>query len=104
MTFEMPPKQKISMSASLDAQRQALRQQLRQQRAVLALQLSPPEVHADYPRSKTMRFLMQRPSLVKSVLAMLMPFVLRARIFKSATTVMLLKSVVQAALAARQKP
>jgi hypothetical protein len=42
-------------------QRQRLRRRLQAQRQVIALQLES-AVHGSYPRSRTMRFLTQRPA------------------------------------------
>jgi len=51
--------------ASLVEQRQSLRRRLQAQRQVIAQQLAQESgMNAGYPRSRTMRFLTQRPALV----------------------------------------
>jgi hypothetical protein len=55
---------------SLLEQRQNLRLRLQAQRQVIARQLEPDSaVSGSYPRSRTMRFLTQRPALIIRVLA-----------------------------------
>lgn len=50
---------------SLVEQRQSLRRQLQAQRQVIAQQLGQESgMNAGYPRSRTMRFLTQRPALI----------------------------------------
>jgi hypothetical protein len=50
---------------SLVEQRQGLRRQLQAQRQVIAQQLGQESgMNAGYPRSRTMRFLTQRPALI----------------------------------------
>jgi hypothetical protein len=50
---------------SLVEQRQSLRRQLQAQRQVIAQQLGRESgMKASYPRSRTMRFLTQRPALI----------------------------------------
>ena len=54
---------------SLLEQRQSLRLQLQAQRQLIARQLGPDSaVSRSYPRSRTMRFLTQRPALILRVL------------------------------------
>jgi hypothetical protein len=50
---------------SLVERRQSLRRRLQTQREVIALQLGPESgMNGSYPRSRTMRFLTQRPALI----------------------------------------
>jgi len=50
---------------SLVERRQSLRRRLQTQREVIALQLGPESgMKGSYPRSRTMRFLTQRPALI----------------------------------------
>ncbi len=55
---------------SLQQQRLALRAQMANQRQVIVLQLGPEQTESAqlYPRSKIMRFLTQRPELMKKLL------------------------------------
>lgn len=57
---------------SLQQQRFALRAQLASQRLVIESQLGPIPTESTrlYPRSKTMRFLTQRPELMKKLLGL----------------------------------
>ena len=65
--------------ASLVEQRQSLRRRLQAQRQVIAHQLAQESgMNAGYPRSRTMRFLTQRPALVIRLLVGLATL-LRAR-------------------------
>ena len=65
--------------ASLVEQRQSLRRRLQAQRQVIAQQLAQESgMNAGYPRSRTMRFLTQRPALVIRLLVGLATL-LRAR-------------------------
>ena len=53
---------------SLGEQRLTLRQRLQAQRQVIADQLDPARIIVSgFPRSKTMRFLMQRPTLAATL-------------------------------------
>lgn len=53
---------------ALSEQKAALRQQLRVQRARIEQRIEPAEPPDDeFPRSKTMRFLMQRPQLLSTL-------------------------------------
>jgi hypothetical protein len=55
---------------SLVEQRQSLCRQLQAQRQVIALQLGPESgLHGRYPRSRTMRFVTQRPAAIIRLLA-----------------------------------
>lgn len=62
----------VHAEQSLQQQRLLLREQLTTQRQVLALKLGPVPTESTrfYPRSKTMRFLMQRPELMKKLLGL----------------------------------
>jgi hypothetical protein len=63
---------------SLLEQRQGLRRRLRDQRQVIALKLGPDSgMHGGYPRSRTMRFLTQRPALTVRLLVGLATLLLR---------------------------
>jgi hypothetical protein len=54
---------------SLVEQRQSLRRRLQAQRQVIAQQLGQESgINGSYPRSRTMRFLTQRPALIIRVL------------------------------------
>ena len=54
-----------SADTSLVEQRQSLRRRLQAQRQVIAQQLAQESgMNASYPRSRTMRFLTQRPALI----------------------------------------
>lgn len=65
--------------ASLVEQRQSLRRRLQAQRQVIAQQLGQESgMNAGYPRSRTMRFLTQRPALIIRLLVGLATL-LRAR-------------------------
>lgn len=57
---------------SLAQQRILLRQQMASQRLIIESQLGPVRTENTrlYPRSKTMRFLMQRPELMKKLLGL----------------------------------
>lgn len=57
---------------SLKQQRLVLRQQMTSQRLIIESQLGPLQTENTglYPRSKTMRFMMQRPELMKKLLGL----------------------------------
>lgn len=59
-----------TIAISLVEQRQSLCRQLQAQRQVIALQLGPESGrHDSYPRSRTMRFVTQRPAAIIRLLA-----------------------------------
>ena len=65
-------------------QRQALRGRLQAQRAQIMRQLDPATATGSkYPRSMTMRFLIQRPALTFKLLAGLASLLLGSRFFRS---------------------
>jgi hypothetical protein len=79
-------------------QRQALREKMLAQRELIARQLgSAPEVTSGYPRSKTMRFLTQRPGLVVTLLAEGAALLVGARYAKSMTAVMAMARIMRSA-------
>ena len=68
---------------SLREQRESLRLQLRAQRQRIALRIDPPPVTpSDFPRSKTMRFLMQRPQLLATLGSIVAAKLVGPRAFK----------------------
>lgn len=70
---------------SLIQQRILLREQMASQRRLIEFQLGPVPVERSqsYPRSNTMRFLTQRPELMKKLLGQLTGLVISASFLKS---------------------
>ncbi len=70
---------------SLAQQRVLLREQMASQRQLIEFQLGPvpAERSQSYPRSNTMRFLTQRPELMKKLLGQLTGLVISASFLKS---------------------
>lgn len=89
---------------SLIEQSQALRQQLREQRRRIKQQLAPaPRImQTAYPRSMTMRFLMQRKALVARLATEAATLVLGARLLKSVAVALSVARIVRSS-AARDK-
>ncbi|MGH8107308.1 MAG: hypothetical protein ACREO1_01140 [Arenimonas sp.] len=78
---------KTDTPISLLKQRELLRLEMRIQRQVIAQQLGPdPEENSGYPRSKTMRFLQQRPGLVTKLALELATVFVGASFIKSFST------------------
>ncbi len=85
MTPETKPDSDAAVS--LLKQRELLRLEMRIQRQVIAQQLGPVrEENTGYPRSKTMRFLQQRPGLVTKLALELATVLVGARFIKSFST------------------
>jgi hypothetical protein len=82
------------VEASLVMQRENLQKQLQANRKVIASQLgSSPGMGQGFPRSMTMRFLMNNPELLRSVLAEIIKLFVNERLFKLlAALVNLIKS------------
>ena len=75
----------------LSEQRLALRAQLLQQRQLIVRQLDPkPVANTGFPRSITLRFLMQDPDRTARVIAELATMLLGGRLRKSAGTIIVL--------------
>jgi len=86
--------------ASLAEQRQSIRDQLQMQRQVLARQLAPPvDIQGRYPRSMTMRLLIQRPELVARLAAVLAG----ARFAGEVSAILLMIGKLRYAVAARER-
>ena len=79
--------------ATLVEQRVSLRRQLRVQRRELAQQLFAPDAQARFPRSITMRVLIDRPDLV----ARLLTLIVGARLARQASTLIVVAGVLGAA-------
>lgn len=62
----------ISVDITLKQQRLILREKMASQRLVIESQIGPPQTEnaGQYPRSKIMRFLTQRPELMKKILGL----------------------------------
>lgn len=90
---------KLDYAEQLVHQRQLLRRKLLAQRIQIAHLISPPnkQIRA-YPRSMTMRFIMQRPTLAVSILAKFAALIADARIFKPILTATFLAALVRLAL------
>lgn len=81
----------------LAEQRQELRQQLQQQRARIAQQIaSIRAAHTEFPRSMTMRFLLQRPALVTLLTAEMTALLLSARLVKILNATLILTRILVA--------
>lgn len=73
-----------SAGATLAEQRLALRRRLQAQRAQILRQLDPATaIDGDYPRSLTMRFLLQRPMLAVKLIAGLAALLFGSRYLRS---------------------
>jgi hypothetical protein len=71
-------------SASIAERRLELRARLQAQRGQIMRQLDPaPATDSDYPRSKSMRFLIRRPVLAARLLAGIATLLVGARFFRS---------------------
>lgn len=82
----------------LGEQRRALRERMRAQRRLIAEKLGPaPATSSGYPRSRTMRFLTQRPGLAVTLLAEFAALLVGARYAKSMTAVLALARIVRSA-------
>jgi hypothetical protein len=80
---------------SLDERRRILRQQLLAQRQLIAQRLeTAPFATGEYPRSKTLSFLVQRPALAAALLAGLGTMLVGTRFFRSMTTALALARIV----------
>lgn len=76
----MTPNGKVS----LVEQRLRLRMRMQVQRELIAHQLGPAAgAGSDYPRSMTMRFLLQRPRMAVKLVAGLAAFLVGSRLFRS---------------------
>lgn len=74
-------------SPSLSEQRHQMRQKIREQRAVIENQLAPMQpISRTYPRSKIMRFFVQRPGLAVKLLTEVGGIFIGATFLKSAST------------------
>ncbi|MEO6172381.1 MAG: hypothetical protein ABIP02_04625 [Arenimonas sp.] len=74
-------------SASLADQRLLMRRKIREQRAVIQGQLAPMQpISSTYPRSKIMRFFVQRPGLAVKLLTQVAGVFVGASFIKSMTT------------------
>ena len=82
----MTPDTKTDSSMSLVKQRELLRLEMRIQRQVIAQQLGPAQENASFPRSKTMRFLKQRPGLATKIALELAAVLVGTRFIKSFST------------------
>ena len=71
-------------AASLAEQRLRLRMRMQVQRELIAHQLGPAAgADGDYPRSMTMRFLLQRPRMAVRLVAGLAALLVGSRLFRS---------------------
>ncbi len=83
----MTPDTKTDSPHSLLKQRELLRLEMRIQRQVIARQLGPDrEENTSFPRSKTMRFLKQRPGLTTKIALELAAVLVGTRFIKSFST------------------
>lgn len=90
-------------SPSLEEQREALRQQLRAQRQRIALRIDPPTASPGaYPRSRTMRFLMQRPQLLATLGSIVVAKLFGPRAFKGIATALTVIGMVRSNRRERQ--
>lgn len=89
---------------SLVVQRENLQKQLQEQRKHIAQQLSPGLKNSNsYPRSSTMQFLINRPSLVSGVVTELIILFTGARFFRLLSAIMALIKILRPALINAQK-
>jgi hypothetical protein len=90
-------------SPSLRDQRESLRLQLRVQRQRIALRIDPPSAASgEFPRSKTMRFLMQRPQLLATLGSIVAAKLFGPRVFKGIATALTVIGVVRSNRRERQ--
>ncbi len=90
----------VEPQASLAEQRQSVREQLQLQRQVVARQLAPPvDIHGRYPRSMTMRLLIQRPELVARLVALLAG----ARFAREVSAILLMIGKLRSVIVARER-
>jgi hypothetical protein len=88
---------------SLREQRELLRLRLREQRQRIALRIDPPaETPGEYPRSKTMRFLMQRPQLLATLGSIVAAKLVGPRAFKGIATALTVIGIVRSNRRERQ--
>jgi len=84
--------------ASLVEQRQALRRRLQAQRLVIEHRLGPtPRVDSSYPRSMTMRFLNQGPTLSTHLFVELATLLIGARFIKPIMVAVAVAKIVRSA-------
>ena len=90
----------VEPQASLAEQRQSVRDQLQLQRQVVARQLAPPvDIQGRYPRSMTMRLLIQRPELVARLVALLAG----ARFAREVSAILLMIGKLRSVIVARER-
>lgn len=88
---------------SLKEQRESLRLQLRTQRQRIALRIDPPPpAPGEYPRSKTMRFLMQRPQLLATLGSIVAAKLVGPRAIKGIATALTVIGIVRSNRRERQ--
>jgi hypothetical protein len=88
---------------SLDGRRWILRQRLLAQRQLIAQRLeAPPFAAGEYPRSKTINFLVRQPALTAAVLAGIATLLVGGRFFGSMTTVLTLARILRSATSGSQ--
>lgn len=84
---------------SLAERRQALRLQLLAQRQLIAQRLEvSPAAAGEYPRSMTIRFLVQRPALAATLFAGLGTLLVGTRFFRSMTTGLALARILRSTI------
>jgi len=94
----------VNMEASLVMQREKLQQQLQQQRKLIAQQLLPHSAGGHgYPRSMTMRFLLQRPKTSARIFTEIMALFAGARLFKLLGVLLTLVRILHASSANTQQ-
>ena len=93
-----------SAEISLAQQRILLRKQMASQRQLIEFQLGPvpAERSQSYPRSNTMRFLTQRPELMKKLLGQLTGLVISASFLKSMHPLLAIAKFLQSSFGSRR--
>lgn len=89
---------------SLAEQRVLLRKQMASQRQLIEFKLGPvpAERSQSYPRSNTMRFLTQRPELMKKLLGQLTGLVISASFLKSMHPLLAIAKLLQSSFSSRR--
>lgn len=93
-----------SLETSLVIQREKLRQQLHEQRELIARQLLPMGAANDhYPRSMTVRFLIQRKPLISKLLAEAVMVLAGVRLYRLLSALLVLVRIIKSGSVNSQK-